>query len=303
MKINNIAALDYEIRDGLLVLVLTNTSMEEVTHIDGSLLTVQTDEGDTVEVLAGYALRSVTYDLAAGTYRAVLALAMEDTAAAAYAKLAGQVDELAKAVEEGGSGPVEGLEAITLFSGIMLAQSAKAGSITADQVLACSELVADWAPGKYAIGDVRNHAGQTWKCCQAHNNANNPDIEPGKTSSAAFWAPYHATDPAFARPWVAPTGAHDIYKAGEVMLWTDGSVQRCKQDTNFSPTDYPAAWETAVPAPALNAASVQTSPVSILDGMTVAQLKEYAAAHGIALAGATLKADILATIKAAEEDA
>ena len=34
--------------------------------------------------------------------------------------------------------------------------------------------------------------------------------------------------------------------------------------------------------------------------MTVAQLKEYAADRGISLAGLTLKADILAAIKAAE---
>ena len=91
MKINNIAALDYQIQDGLLVLVLTDTSMEDVTHIDGSLLTVKTDDGDTVEVLAGYALRSVTYDLAAGTYQAALAPAMEDTTAVAYAKLAAEL--------------------------------------------------------------------------------------------------------------------------------------------------------------------------------------------------------------------
>ena len=41
------------------------------------------------------------------------------------------------------------------------------------------------------------------------------------------------------------TGAHDIYKAGEYMIWTDGSVKKCVQDTNFSPTEYPQAWEDA----------------------------------------------------------
>ena len=29
-----------------------------------------------------------------------------------------------------------------------------------------------------------------------------------------------------------------------LMVWTDGSIQRCKEDTNFSPEDYPQAWET-----------------------------------------------------------
>lgn len=39
---------------------------------------------------------------------------------------------------------------------------------------------------------------------------------------------------------------------------------------------------------------------SILDGMTVAQLKEYAANNNIDITGLTLKADIRAAIEAAE---
>lgn len=35
-----------------------------------------------------------------------------------------------------------------------------------------------------------------------------------------------------------------MYRAGEYMVWTDGKVYRCKEDTNFSPEDYPQAWET-----------------------------------------------------------
>ena len=299
MKINNITALDYEAQDGLLVLVLTDTNMEAVAAIDGSLLTVQTDEGDTVEVLAGYALRSVTYDLAAGTYRAVLALAMEDTAAAAYAKLAGQVEDLAKAVENADGGTVEGYDSVVQFSRIMLTTSIKSGALDGGQVIACSELIEDWVAGKYEVDDARNHNGQTWRCCQAHNNANNPDIKPGTTAGAAFWVPYHGTSIETARPWVAPTGAHDIYKAGEYMVWTDGTVQRCKQNTNYSPKDYPAAWET-VSAPGVQTAMATLATVSILDGMTVAQLKAYAANNGIDLGGATLKADIRAAIEAAE---
>ena len=36
-----------------------------------------------------------------------------------------------------------------------------------------------------------------------------------------------------------------MYRAGEYMIWTDGSIQRCKEDTNHSPEDYPEAWEEA----------------------------------------------------------
>ena len=46
-------------------------------------------------------------------------------------------------------------------------------------------------------------------------------------------------------------------------------------------------------------ATVATT-TSILDGMTVAQLKEYAANNNIDITGLTLKADIRAAIEAAE---
>lgn len=29
------------------------------------------------------------------------------------------------------------------------------------------------------------------------------------------------------------------------MIWTDNKVKQCLQDTNFSPDEYPQAWEDA----------------------------------------------------------
>ena len=34
-----------------------------------------------------------------------------------------------------------------------------------------------------------------------------------------------------------------MYKVGEYMIWTDGTAKKCRQDTNFSPEEYPQAWE------------------------------------------------------------
>lgn len=116
-----------------------------------------------------------------------------------------------------------------------------AATMSGGEIVACAGLAEEWKPGAFAVGDIRKHGGQIYRCCQAHDNASNPDIEPGK--SPAQWAAYHATDAMRARPWVQPTGAHDQYKAGEYMVWTDGKTYRCKQDTAFSPDAYPAAWE------------------------------------------------------------
>ena len=54
---------------------------------------------------------------------------------------------------------------------------------------------------------------------------------------------YHGTDKTTARNWIAPTGAHDMYKKGEWMIWTDGSLYECLSDTTYSPIDYAAAWQ------------------------------------------------------------
>ena len=98
-----------------------------------------------------------------------------------------------------------------------------------------------WAPGIYAVGDVREYNGVPYKCVQGHDSTQNPDWTPD--AEPALWMQYHGTSPETARPWVAPAGAHDIYRAGEYMIWMDEQMYKCLQDTNFSPAEYAQAWE------------------------------------------------------------
>ena len=131
---------------------------------------------------------------------------------------------------------------------VALAQSLlKTAQIADDeQKLAVSGLYQEWTEGVYSVGDIRNARAQTWECFQAHDNAVYPDINPDNESTwRTFWRPLHGKSKSTARPWAAPTNATDIYKTGEYMVWTDGTVYRCKQDTNFSPEEYAAAWEVA----------------------------------------------------------
>ena len=111
--------------------------------------------------------------------------------------------------------------------------------------LEVSGLYDAWAPGEYAVGDIRNHAGQTYECHQAHDNAVYPDIKPDNPQTwATFWRPLHGKSKETARPWVKPwAGTTDMYRIGEYMVYTDKKTYRCVADTVYSPEEYASAWE------------------------------------------------------------
>ena len=111
--------------------------------------------------------------------------------------------------------------------------------------LAASALYPKWVEGQHAVGEVYTARGQVWECIQAYDNAVYPDIVPGSAAWGTFHRPLHATSPDTARPWVQPTGAHDIYKKGEYMT-LGGVLYKCLQDTAHSPTEYADAWEAVV---------------------------------------------------------
>lgn len=136
--------------------------------------------------------------------------------------------------------------------GGMLARQARArvaeAEVQSNEIIDLGPLLLPWKAGtasepvSYKAGDVRTYGGQIWKCAQAHDHHGEPGWEPGRVS---MWGAYHATDAAHAMPWVAPTGAHDMYRAGEYMIWTDGATYRCIQDTAYSPAEYAQAWASA----------------------------------------------------------
>ena len=111
--------------------------------------------------------------------------------------------------------------------------------------------------GKYEVGDIRKTDSQIWECFQAHDNAEYPDITPDDPSWFTFWKPLHGNSKDTARPFVSPTGSYDIYHKDEWMIynkiydeiqqeWTEVQYDvyyKCVQDTNFSPEEFPDAWE------------------------------------------------------------
>lgn len=141
-----------------------------------------------------------------------------------------------------------------LASAIYVSRQTLAGvSITEDdQKIRASGLYPPWAAGAHKTGEVFNtfagvHAEgeeweQTWEAFQDYDNAVYPDIAPGNAAWYTFNRPLHGKTPETARPFVPVQGSHDIYKVGEYMIWTDGKIYPCIENTSYSPADYAAAW-------------------------------------------------------------
>jgi hypothetical protein len=101
--------------------------------------------------------------------------------------------------------------------------------------------IRNWKEAVYVTGDVRMFDGIPYKCVQAHDSTGNATWNPPATPS--LWMQYHGTTVETARNWVAPTGAHDQYVKGEWMIWTDGAIYECIQDTVYDPSAYSQSWK------------------------------------------------------------
>ena len=97
---------------------------------------------------------------------------------------------------------------------------------------------------QHEVGGVATHpeTGYPYECMTAYDGTVQQDWT---IDNRTLWKPWHSRKKEYALPYEAPTGAHDMYKAGEYMIWRDGLVYLCNEDTNFSPEEYPQAWEVA----------------------------------------------------------
>lgn len=132
-------------------------------------------------------------------------------------------------------------EGITALCKSLLQDATAAGE---DKTLgiACMALFPTWEAGAYEVGDVRTSptTGYPYECMTDHDSTVNIDWT---IDNRTLWKPWHSRSAEYALPWERPSGAHDMYKAGEYMIWTDKSIKKCIEDTNYSPDEYPQAWE------------------------------------------------------------
>lgn len=107
----------------------------------------------------------------------------------------------------------------------------------------CMALFPVYVQNKYHdVGEVALHpdTGYPRECILAYDGTVQQDWT---IDTATLWKSWHSRKKEYALPWEAPTGAHDMYKVGEYMIWTDGTVRRCKTDTDRGPDVLPDNWE------------------------------------------------------------
>lgn len=94
----------------------------------------------------------------------------------------------------------------------------------------------------FSVGDIYRYkkSNQPFECLTAYDGKVQPDWD---LSVSTLWKPYHGKDIDHAYPWARPAGAHDMYKTGEYMAYTDGKIYKCLSDTVYSPDEYAQAWE------------------------------------------------------------
>jgi hypothetical protein len=92
------------------------------------------------------------------------------------------------------------------------------------------------------VGYPVQDGDQVYTILMPHTPAHNPGFRPADLP--AIYSVKHTTDPARAKPFVAPNGVSGTYKLNECCVW-DGKVYRSVFDGDnvWGPVDYPMGWE------------------------------------------------------------
>jgi len=124
------------------------------------------------------------------------------------------------------------------WSDLMLGEPLRRDEITDEQYALLVRAYPAWAVKvKYKVGDLCSHVATLYEVVQAHTSQ--ADWTPDKVPAL-----FVARSPAGVIPlWVQPTGAHDAYAKGALVIF-EGKVYRSLIDANvWSPAVYPAGWE------------------------------------------------------------
>lgn len=208
-------------------------------HIDSGVLYLPFDVGDNEAEEGGYAFSE---------YRITVPIT-DDIPADVLKQIIAQVPDVTDATNDTLIAVFGNSASIKKTSDYKTAIEATKEKISYDDDktfgIACKGIFPTWVRGNYIVGDVTTDpdTGYPYECIVAHDSIINTG-EDYTIKNRTLWKPWHSREKEYALPWEAPTGAHDMYKAGEYMIWTDGTVRRCKADTDRGPDVLPDNWET-----------------------------------------------------------
>lgn len=116
------------------------------------------------------------------------------------------------------------------------------GNIDADTASAHKDMFEDWQPGvSYKAGQIRKRNDVLYKIVQDHTSQE--DWLPSETPS--LYESIIITEAGY-EEWKKPTGAHNAYNKGKIVVFK-GKLYKSLIDGNaYSPEEYPAAWEEVI---------------------------------------------------------
>lgn len=225
----------------VLTLTLEGTDYGAVKSAFTGLTSLVIKDGDAEYDHSGYTLPGEIADLMDGKYRVKLGASLT-----AEEELRQSLNEARGLISTVAGKSVASAEEAEQLRG-QIEQMYVAADVSDTQKIELIYLCPEWTPGNHRTGEVyktdKLGIRQIWESIQAYNNEVYPNLTPTDPSWHTFNRPFHGTTPETAMDYVAPTGAHDIYRAGEYMRFTDGFIHKSLKDTNFSPEEQPDAWE------------------------------------------------------------
>lgn len=120
----------------------------------------------------------------------------------------------------------------------------RAPNLTGTEIIAEENKIPAFDPTKdyseWPVGAPVADEGQVWTLILPHNAAN---YEGRPSTLRALWGLSHTTDPAKAKPYVAPFGTSGLYMAGECCTENGGTYRSTQDDNRYAPSEYPQWWE------------------------------------------------------------
>lgn len=250
MKLNGIRCDGFVDKGAYWEFVLSETTLVDVSALDGQDLKVTEDDGETL--VASFTDHTVT-DVFKRNASICLRAAREldpDTAAtltaieenlsvvsgkAEAAKTAATEAKAAAETAQGAANPQ-----VATFASIAL--PSMAATMTDEQAVSVSTLWPEWSADgvAYKADDVVQHGGHLYRCEQAHTSQ--ADWTPD--ASASLWSRIDIAGDGI-DVWTQPTGAHNAYDIGDKVHYpgADGPVYESTIDGNtWAPDAYPQGW-------------------------------------------------------------